>query len=149
MFGFVSRTADVKRNIPKRCRATVLQNRPGCRDRVSATNGTEEVPDMTRSVVVALVLFAGQARSADWPQFLGSTRDAHSSEKGLLRSFPKKGPTVVWEKDVGEGYSAPVILGEQLFLFHRVGDKDVIDCLDAANGKSRWSFSYANDYSDR
>jgi outer membrane protein assembly factor BamB len=104
---------------------------------------------MTRYVVVALILVAGQARSADWPQFLGPTRDGRSPEQGLLRSFPKKGPGVVWEKEVGEGYSAPVVFGEQLFLFHRVGDKDVIDCLDAATSKSRWSTSYPTEYSDR
>src|SRR5262249_12576582 len=60
-----------------------------------------------------------------------------------------KGPAVVWQRDVGDGYSSPVIAGEQLFLFHRIGDKDSVECLDAAKGTARWAFNYETNYSDR
>src|SRR5437764_14503329 len=89
---------------------------------------------------------AAEVRAADWPQFLGPKRDAHSPETGLLRTFPKKGPTVVWQKDLGDGFSSPVVAGDHLFIFHRVGDKDVVDCLSSASGKSRWRFSYRTSY---
>jgi outer membrane protein assembly factor BamB len=98
--------------------------------------------------LAALLLLMGSLRAADWPQFLGPTRNGQSTETGLLQTFPKKGPTILWSKDVGDGYSSPVVFGEQLFLFHRVGDKDVLDCFDASNGKSRWTFSYETSYKD-
>src|SRR5438046_2121323 len=99
--------------------------------------------------LLALALTGLPASAADWPQFLGLTRDAHSSETGLLRSFPKKGPVVLWEKEVGEGYSGPVVAGGRLILFHRVSDEDVVECLDAATGKRRWKFSYETSYRDK
>jgi outer membrane protein assembly factor BamB len=93
--------------------------------------------------------FAVQGTAGDWPQFLGPTRDAHSAETGLVRSFPKKGPAVVWEKEVGDGYSGPVVVGGRLVLFHRVGDEDVVECLEAATGKQKWKFTYETSYRDR
>jgi outer membrane protein assembly factor BamB len=85
---------------------------------------------------------------ADWPQFLGPARDGTSPETGLLAAIPKQGPPRVWEREVGEGYSGPVIAGDRLVLFHRLGDKEVIECLDAATGKERWKFDYPTAYQD-
>jgi outer membrane protein assembly factor BamB len=99
--------------------------------------------------VLAILVLGTAARSADWPQFLGPSRNGLSPETGLLHSLPKKGPPAVWSRDVGDGYSGPVVAGRRLILFHRVGDKDLVECLDATNGKSRWKFSYATNYRDR
>ncbi len=84
----------------------------------------------------------------DWPQFLGPTRNGVSAEKGLAASWPKDGPPVVWQRDVGEGYSGPVIAGERLILFHRVADKEVVECLNAATGKPLWKHAYRTSYAD-
>src|SRR4051812_10669384 len=92
---------------------------------------------------------AAAAAAADWPQFLGPARDAHSAEKGLVRSFPKKGPAVVWDREVGDGYSGPVVAGGRLILFHRVGDEDLVECLHAVTGKRQWQFSYETSYRDK
>lgn len=98
------------------------------------------------ALVLAPVLFAA---GADWPQFLGPTRDGVSPETGLLASWPAKGPRLVWERDVGEGFSGPVVVGDALVLFHRGGADEAVECLDAATGKGRWKYAYASGYSDR
>lgn len=54
----------------------------------------------------------------------------------------------MWKKEIGEGYSAPVVVGERLVLFHRVGDEEIVACLDAANGKERWQHREATKYHD-
>src|SRR5690242_17524419 len=87
-----------------------------------------------------LLIAAGCLVAADWPQILGPSRNGTSTETGLLPTWPKKGPPLVWERKVGEGFSAPVVAGDRLILFHRVGDNDVVECLDPANGKERWKF---------
>jgi outer membrane protein assembly factor BamB len=97
-------------------------------------------------LVLAAVL---TATGADWPGLLGPTRDGVSTETGLLATWPAKGPPRVWEREVGEGYSGPVIAGGSLVLFHRVGGDEVIECLEATTGKDRWKFPYASAYSDR
>src|SRR5262245_57573842 len=98
------------------------------------------------SLLAAGLLLAGLG--ADWPQFLGPARDGHSPEKGLLKTFPKKGPAVVWQRPVGEGYSGPVVADGNLILFHRVGGEEVVECLGAADGKFRWKHARKVAYVD-
>jgi outer membrane protein assembly factor BamB len=94
------------------------------------------------------LVFVTCGLAADWPQLLGPTRNGVSTEKGLFNPWPKKGPTELWRKKVGEGYSSPVVADGKLILFHRVGDEDVVECLDAAKGDSKWTFKYATNYQD-
>ena len=98
--------------------------------------------------LAALACAAGLAPAADWPQFLGPHRDAVSPETGLATSWPEKGPRRLWVKDVGEGYSGPVVAGDRLILFHRQGDQEAVDCLDAGTGERKWRAAYPCDYED-
>jgi outer membrane protein assembly factor BamB len=63
-------------------------------------------------------------------------------------SWPEKGPPVLWQKDVGEGYSGPVVAGNRVILFHRVGNEEVVECLDAATGAPQWKTTAPTRYSD-
>jgi outer membrane protein assembly factor BamB len=83
------------------------------------------------------------AFAADWPGYLGPKRDGTSAEKGLLRTWPKEGPKVLWTVGVGIGYGGPVVSGGKVYLLDRddaVGDK--LRCLDFATGKELWTFAY-------
>ncbi len=97
---------------------------------------------------VGLLCVVGAVSGADWPQLLGPNRDGVSTETGLLQTWPKEGPKVIWQKDIGEGFAGPVIVGDRLILFHRVGDNMVVACLDPASGKERWKFPYQTSYQD-
>lgn len=88
------------------------------------------------------------SRGEDWPCFLGLTHDGISRETGLLDVWPAEGPPLVWEADVGTGYSAPSILGNRLVLHHRQGGNEVIECFDAQTGDSLWNQSYPSDFVD-
>ena len=82
--------------------------------------------------------------AADWPWYYGPRRDGTSTEKGLLRTWPKGGPQVLWTAPVGIGYGGPAVSGGKVFLLDRddsVGDK--LRCLDFASGKELWNFAYA------
>jgi outer membrane protein assembly factor BamB len=104
---------------------------------------------LARSGCVTLVgLLFVPVFAADWPQILGPARNGISTETGLLHAWPKKGPPLLWEKPVGEGHSGPVVAGDRLILFHRVGDNEVVECLDPASGKQRWKFDYPTRYED-
>jgi outer membrane protein assembly factor BamB len=90
----------------------------------------------------------GESPGGNWPQFLGHDRNGTSTEKGLLQTWSEKGPPLLWQKNVGEGYSGPVVSGTDLVLFHRVGDEDVVECLNPANSERRWKYAYATSYRD-
>jgi outer membrane protein assembly factor BamB len=87
--------------------------------------------------------------AADWPQFLGPDRNGTSRENGLLTSWPEKGPPQLWQKSIGEGFSGPGVAGEKLILFHRLEDKEVVECLDANTGNGLWKFNYSTEYADK
>jgi outer membrane protein assembly factor BamB len=91
---------------------------------------------------------ASQGRAADWPQFLGPTRDGVYAGTDLADAWPVEGPAVVWRKNVGEGFSGVAVANHLLVLFHRLGDKEVVECLDARTGAPKWSYSYPTSYRD-
>src|SRR5258705_5677690 len=91
---------------------------------------------------------AAGAVTNDWPRFLGSAHNATSVETKLLKTLPAKLP-VVWEAKKGSGYCAPAIVAGRLVLFHRVGDEEVIECLEADTGLRFWKVAYASAYQDR
>ncbi|MGH8245556.1 MAG: PQQ-binding-like beta-propeller repeat protein, partial [Gammaproteobacteria bacterium] len=97
------------------------------------------------SAIFALV--AG-AQSADWPQFLGPERNGVYRGPALAESWPSGGPRVVWKKQVGQGFSGPVVAQGRVILFHRVSDQEVVEALDARTGTTQWQYAYPTSYRD-
>lgn len=95
------------------------------------------------------LLWISSVWGGDWPQLLGPERNGISTETGLVQSWPKQGPPVLWEKEVGAGFSGPVVAGEWLILFHRVAAQEVVEGLKASTGKTLWKRSYPSTYRDR
>ena len=89
------------------------------------------------------------ASSADWPRFLGPGQDSTSAETGLLLDWPEGGPPEVWRKRLGPSFSPPVVAKGTLIAFHRIGNDEVIEAVDARTGKTRWEFRYPTRYKDR
>lgn len=80
---------------------------------------------------------------ADWPQYLGPDRNSTSTEKGILKQWPEKGPEVLWTAKVGIGYGGPAVKDGKVYLLDRDGDQnDILKCLDLSNGKELWTFKY-------
>src|SRR2546428_898514 len=102
------------------------------------------------SACLSLLLASAPAIAAgdDWPQFLGPARNLTCPAQPLADKWPETGPSLVWKKDVGQGFSAPVVRDGRLILFHRVGDDEVVECLAADTGEHRWSSKYPTAYRD-
>jgi len=95
-----------------------------------------------------LLLITLTAQAADWPQFLGPTRNGVSTETNLDLAWPKEGPKILWKAKVGEGWSGPVVVSNRVVIFHRVGENEVLDCLQATNGTTLWRAEYPSTYRD-
>src|SRR4029077_12763108 len=52
------------------------------------------------------------------------------------------GPKKVWDAQVGTGFSSFSVTGGRLYTMGHRADDDTVYCLDAANGKELWSYSY-------
>jgi outer membrane protein assembly factor BamB len=84
----------------------------------------------------------------DWPQFLGPARNGSYAGPPLAEAWGAAGPKVLWRKQVGQGFAGPAVVGNRVILFHRVGNEEVVESLDAASGNSIWRYAYRTTYRD-
>lgn len=54
----------------------------------------------------------------------------------------------MWRKEVGEGYSSPVVGEGRLIQCHRLDDQLHVDCLNPATGASLWTFRHEMKFRD-
>jgi outer membrane protein assembly factor BamB len=93
--------------------------------------------------VVALLVCIANVFAEDWPQYLGPHRNSISAQKGILRTWPEKGPEVLWTIAVGRGYGGPVAKDGKVYLLDRDGEVgDNLRCFDLSSGKELWNFAY-------
>ena len=79
--------------------------------------------------------------AADWPQFLGPTRDSASPEKVAAW---KEAPAVAWRAPLGDAHSSPVVANGLVYAFYQPAKKnaDALAAFDAATGAKKWEKSY-------
>ncbi len=102
---------------------------------------------MIVSPLLALAI-TGSACAQDWPQFLGPNRDLKTTSTNLNLSWAGSEPPVLWKKDLGSGWSAPVVAGGKLVLHHREKDEEVAACFDALTGEPQWESRSPTTYRD-
>jgi outer membrane protein assembly factor BamB len=85
-----------------------------------------------------------------WLQWGGPTRNFRSDATGLANRWPKDGPRRLWERPLGDGFSAVLCDGDALYTQFSIRDKDdpfkgdeVVVALDARTGKTLWEHQYA------
>ena len=93
-------------------------------------------------LLLALAL-ASATSAQDWPQHLGPNRDG--VYPGTL---PGLSVEPLWEKEVGHGFAAPVVVGKRLILFHRVANEERVEALDVDTGEPVWAHAYGTAYRD-
>lgn len=84
----------------------------------------------------------------DWPQILGPSRDGTYAGPPLAGRWAAGGPRVVWRRTVGHGLSGPVVVGDRVILFQRVGDREVVEAMNAGTGATEWRYDYPTSYRD-
>ena len=80
-----------------------------------------------------------------WPQFGGPTRDFQVDASGLA-PWGGDGPTSLWERELGDGYSGIVTDGGVLYTMYTpsawmgltTADEERVVAIDAATGKTLW-----------
>lgn len=92
-------------------------------------------------VVFVVTLMCLSAESADWPHWRGPDRNDVSSEpSGWDGSSWLKGD--MWQLSVGEGSSAPVVVGDRAYFTGWTDGRDWLVCHNADTGELLWRRSY-------
>jgi outer membrane protein assembly factor BamB len=99
---------------------------------------------MRQRILIMLIagLLTSAAHAADqgafWPQFHGPKRDNLSTEKGLLKKWPEKGPELLWtSQGLGHGYSSVSIAAGMIYTAGSIEKDTVITALNL-DGKILW-----------
>src|SRR5438445_7050809 len=98
-----------------------------------------------RTLLMLIVGFCAAAlpvAAADWPQWRGPERTDISNETGLLKTWPKAGPPLLWTyEEAGVGYSGPAIVGDRLYVMGGDDEKEHVYALDIRSKppKKLWS----------
>ena len=97
---------------------------------------------MKATVILGLAAFPlATVHAADWPQFQGPDRTGVSQETGLIRSFGKEGPRILWDVKLEKGFGGCAVVGDEVFLVDRVmKEKDMLLCLDFKTGQEKWRY---------
>jgi outer membrane protein assembly factor BamB len=83
---------------------------------------TIAIPHPMVAAPLAMETHSIVSEQTGWPQFRGPRRDGISDERDLLQTWADSGPVHLWSaKDLGRGYSSPIVVGEQIFI---TGDVD-------------------------
>lgn len=89
-----------------------------------------------------LIAIAFPALAADWPQYRGPNRNDVSPETGLLQSWPKEGPPLLWTFDAGGvGYSPPAVIGDRVYVTGGRDEDEYLIAIDTKGGaaKEAWA----------
>jgi outer membrane protein assembly factor BamB len=104
------------------------------------------------SVIIALLaalLLSLPAQAApvasDWTDWRGPMRDGISPEKNLPVKWSPAGDNLAWKAASG-GRSAPIVMGDKLFLQNSVGKGETlqerVQCFNADTGKLLWEHRF-------
>lgn len=97
-------------------------------------------------LALAWGMVAPELAEADWPQFLGPSRDGQI--RGVaLEPPPKEGWPLRWKAAIGKGFSGPVVVSNRVYQSHRIGGEEVLTAFDTADGSVRWKHSLPTTYS--
>jgi outer membrane protein assembly factor BamB len=85
------------------------------------------------------------AAAQDWTQWGGPNRNFTSPSKGLASAWPPNGPGTLWNRSLGEGYSAIVVEGNRAYTMYRDvrANQEAVVALDTSNGRTVWEYRYA------
>ncbi|MGL6097004.1 MAG: PQQ-binding-like beta-propeller repeat protein [Fimbriiglobus sp.] len=112
-------------------------------------------------LTLAAVFAATPAPAADWPHWMGPTRDNVWREAGILDKFPAGGPKVLWRVPLAGGYAGPAVANGRVFAADFVTGTVLNDgnfgrkpspgqesfkAFDAATGKELWKHSFPVTY---
>jgi outer membrane protein assembly factor BamB len=96
-------------------------------------------------VMAGLGAVAQAQHPTDWTQWRGPARD------GVIASFtpPATWPDALvkrWSVEIGTGYATPIVVGDRVYQFSRIGEHETMTAFDAATGKLLWQDGYPAEF---
>jgi outer membrane protein assembly factor BamB len=91
---------------------------------------------------VAAAQRAGPSQQQPWLTWGGPHRDFIVTAPGLASTWRDGGPTRIWSRPLGDGYSGIAVEEGVLYTAYRRDQDDVVIALDMGSGKTIWERPY-------
>ncbi len=82
------------------------------------------------------------ARAADWSHWRGQSRNGRVAESSRWEEGGWSDLRQAWRKNVGEGSTSPLVVGERVYCLGWAGGKDHVLCLNLKTGQPVWRQEY-------
>ena len=79
-------------------------------------------------------------QAQDWPEWRGVNREGRAAGFRAPAEWPQQ-LNQSWKVTVGLGDATPALVKDRLYLFTKIGDDEVLQCLDASSGRQIWKSS--------
>ena len=89
-------------------------------------------------IILASLSICRDVKSDDWPQILGIHRDGIAVNETLATRWPNNQPRVNWRYKLGQGFAGVSVSGNDVFVFHRMGNQERIESLHRDTGNQQW-----------
>ncbi len=103
---------------------------------------TRPLTNRTALMFAVFCFAANGVQAGQWPQILGPDRNGIAQDEKITDQLPTDGPPLVWKRSVGRGYSGVAVQDNRAILFHREGDEEIVEALDAATGRTFWKKAF-------
>ena len=87
-------------------------------------------------------------KTASWPQWRGPERSGVSSETGLAPRWPEAGPSELWRRPLGQGFSGIIVDAGRLYTQFASGGDAFLTSLSAADGSEIWKVRTGSSFKD-
>lgn len=103
--------------------------------------------ELTHIVLFILLLQSFDMLAQDWSYWRGPNRNGITTDKNWSHAVLTGNPKILWNINVGKGYSSVTINGDHLFTMGNNDLKNKVLCLNTKSGEEVWRFEFES--SDR
>ena len=89
-----------------------------------------------------------ESTTKDWPRFLGPDINNTSPATGIQKDWSDGKLKLLWQTELGEGYSMASVADGKVYQFDKSGDQGRLRVFDLQTGKSDWEYKYDSNYKD-
>lgn len=145
---------DDRRSVGKSFTFTAEKGGAILESKIDALLFRERDLEMNRRTFLSIALAApafGQAAKAaaqsknprmlPWTQWGGPYRNFHTEASGLKETWPASGPTVIWKRSLGEGYSSTAVENGVLYTMYGKPRQEIVLAANAETGQTLWEHS--------
>ncbi len=115
-------------------------------------------------LVLSFALMPVRTEADDWPNWRGPQHNGISDETNWIDDWPAFEPAILWEQQVGTGFSSIVVADGRVFTMgnsdrmveapelggrsgvgHKLAEVDEVFCMDPNTGEMLWIHAYESD----